>query len=258
MNTLTAMNYLATSTVHIVDDDADVRDALAWLLRSRQLHSQSYDSAPAFLHMLQGAGLMPLDVLGTAQQPNALAASVPQPTFLRRQPPPRHPQCLLLDVRMPGISGLTLFERLRQLGGDLIRAMPVIFLTGHADVPTAVQSVKMGAFDFCEKPFSDNALLDRIEQALAQSAAYLSESAASSDIHKRLAELTGRERSVADLVVQGVPNKTIAEQLGISVRTVEVHRARLFEKMQVKSAVELLQMLHRTPDTAPTSAKKPQ
>ena len=124
-----------------------------------------------------------------------------------------------------------------------IEAMPVIFLTGHADVPTAVDTVKRGAFDFCEKPFSDNALVDRVEQALALSAEHLAALQAREEVRSRLDELTDREKDVMKLVVEGVPNKLIADQLDISVRTVEVHRARVFDKMQVKSAVELANLL---------------
>ena len=121
--------------------------------------------------------------------------------------------------------------------------MPVIFLTGHADVPTAVDMVKRGAFDFCEKPFSDNALVDRIEQALQRSAEVLAAQRERSACMARLAELTERERDVMRLVAEGLPNKLIADQLAISVRTVEVHRARVFDKMEVKSAVELANLL---------------
>jgi len=199
------------ATVFIVDDDAGVRDALAWLLRSRRLPSESFDSAEAFDAMLQ------------------------------KRPPQRQPCCLLLDVRMPGMSGLALFDVLAARGD--LATMPVIFLTGHADVPTAVDTVKRGAFDFCEKPFSDNALVDRIEQALAQSAERLAQVRERSDLQVRLSELTERERDVMDLVVAGLPNKLIADQLDISVRTVEVHRSRVFDKMQVKSAVELANLL---------------
>ncbi len=199
--------------VHIVEDDAGVRDALSWLLRSRRLLSQSYDSAEAFDAVLQ-AGF-------TLAQPS----------------------CLLLDVRMPGMSGLALFDKLCAQG--LAVELPVIFLTGHADVPTAVDAVKRGAFDFCEKPFSDNALVDRIEQALAQSAQRLSARRSTTVLQARLTELTEREHDVMRLVIEGLPNKLIADQLEISVRTVEVHRARVFEKMEVKSAVELANLLRR-------------
>jgi two-component system response regulator DctR len=142
---------------------------------------------------------------------------------------------------MPGMSGLALFEQL--IARNLLEALPVIFLTGHADVPTAVDAVKRGAFDFCEKPFSDNALVDRIEHALQRSATTLQTVKAKQSRQQNLAELTERERDVMRLVVEGLPNKLIADQLDISVRTVEVHRARLFDKMVVKSAVELANLL---------------
>jgi two-component system response regulator DctR len=125
----------------------------------------------------------------------------------------------------------------------LLDVLPVIFLTGHADVPTAVDAVKRGAFDFCEKPFSDNALVDRIEQALNRSAQTLQSLRTKQSLQQNLADLTDRERDVMHLVVEGLPNKLIADQLDISVRTVEVHRARVFDKMNVKSAVELANLL---------------
>ena len=127
----------------------------------------------------------------------------------------------------------------------MAQAWPVIFLTGHADVPTAVDSVKRGAFDFCEKPFSDNALVDRVEQALALSQARLLARQTQQRLQSRLLELTERERDVMRLVVEGPPNKLIADQLDISVRTVEVHRARVFDKMEVKSAVELANLMRQ-------------
>lgn len=205
------MQPATDAIVYIVDDDASVRDALAWLLRSRRLLSESFATAQAF------------------------------EALLARRGAPAHPSCLLLDVRMPGMSGLALFEQIAARG--LADVMPVIFLTGHADVPTAVDMVKRGAFDFCEKPFSDNALVDRIEQALAKSGAVLAARRAKGAVQARLAELTERERDVMRLVVEGLPNKLIADQLDISVRTVEVHRARVFDKMDVKSAVELANLL---------------
>ena len=205
------MQALADPLVFIVDDDASVRDAFAWLLRSRGLSSEVFDSAEAFQRKLLEAGA------------------------------PARASCLLLDVRMPGLSGLALFDWL--IERQLQIAMPVIFLTGHADVPTAVDAVKRGAFDFCEKPFSDNALVDRVEQALAQSRLYLRQHRQTATVQTRLAELTERERDVMQLVLAGVPNKLIADRLDISVRTVEVHRGRLFEKMEVKSAVALANLL---------------
>jgi two-component system response regulator DctR len=199
------------ATVFIVDDDESVREALAWLLRSRHLPSERFAGAEDFEALLdQGFR-------------------------------PTQPCCLLLDVRMPGMSGLALFERIAERG--LAEVMPVIFLTGHADVPTAVDMVKRGAFDFCEKPFSDNALVDRIEHALQQSARVQAAWRERERLAARLAELTERERDVMRLVARGLPNKLIADELSISVRTVEVHRARVFDKMEVKSAVELANVL---------------
>ncbi|RYF27080.1 MAG: response regulator transcription factor [Comamonadaceae bacterium] len=209
------MEPVSNATVYIVDDDSGVREALAWLLRSRRVPSESFDSAEAFEAMLA----------------ERAAAGIRQ----------RQPCCLLLDVRMTGMSGLALFDKLVERGD--IAAMPVIFLTGHADVPTAVATVKRGAFDFCEKPFSDNLLVDRIQGALALSAAHMEERRAQHELQDRLADLTDRERDVMRLVVEGLPNKLIADQLDISVRTVEVHRSRVFDKMQVKSAVELANLL---------------
>ena len=142
---------------------------------------------------------------------------------------------------MPGRSGLALFDWL--IERELHRAIPVIFLTGHGDVPMAVEAVKRGAFDFCEKPFSGNALVDRVEQALALSALLLQARRQAGRVRARQAELTERERDVMRLVVEGLPNKLIADRLNISIRTVEVHRSRVFDKMEVKSAVELANLL---------------
>jgi two-component system response regulator DctR len=144
---------------------------------------------------------------------------------------------------MPGMSGLTLFERLQAL--PWAAQIPVIFLSGHADVATAVDAVKRGAFDFCEKPFSDNALVDRVEQALEVSHQHLKLRQAQDTLQQRLTELTDRERDVMQLVIDGLPNKLVADRLGISVRTVEVHRSRVFEKMGVKSAVELANAIRK-------------
>ena len=214
------MEPASNATVYIVDDDAEVREALAWLLRSRRVLSEAFASAEAFETMLAertASGLMQ-----------------------------RQPCCLLLDVRMPGgMSGLALFDKMVERGDTA--GMPVIFLTGHADVPTAVATVKRGAFDFCEKPFSDNQLVDRIQTALELSARHIEACRARHELQDRLSDLTDRERDVMRLVVEGLPNKLIADQLAISVRTVEVHRARVFDKMQVKSAVELANLLRAAP-----------
>jgi two-component system response regulator DctR len=203
----------AIPLIYLVDDEDVVREALAWLLRSRRLLSESFASAEGFLELLDS----------------------------RHTPWPRDPSCLLLDVRMPGMNGLALFERL--IERKLTEVLPVIFLTGHGDVPTAVAAVKRGAFDFVEKPFSDNALVDRALQALEASKAAIQRRDQRALVAQRLAELTEREREVMRLVIQGAPNKIMADQLDISVRTIEVHRARVFDKMQVKSAVELANLL---------------
>jgi len=205
------MEPIKNATVYIVDDDSGVRDALAWLLRSRRLPSETFTGAEAF----------DLRVCGGFEV--------------------QSPSCVLLDVRMAGLSGLAMFEKLIAYG--LLPTLPVIFLTGHADVPTAVDAVKRGAFDFFEKPFSDNALVDRIEQAIGKSAAALAERSETSSLRMQLDGLTERERDVMRLVVEGLPNKLVADQLDISVRTVEVHRARVFDKMGVRSAVELANLL---------------
>ena len=205
---------LGLPMVYLVDDEQVLRDALAWLLRSRRLLSEGFASAESFVALL--------DAPRTGAWPTA-------------------PSCLLLDVRMPGMSGLALFDQLVERG--LIDALPVIFLTGHGDVPTAVAAVKRGAFDFVEKPFSDNALVDRTLQALEASREHLEAARSKTKVARWLAELTEREREVMQLVIEGKPNKLVADALGISVRTVEVHRARVFDKMNVKSAVELANLL---------------
>ena len=211
------MQPVIDARTFIVDDDASVREALAWLLRSRRLHSEVFDSAEAFQQQFVGA-------------PGAASDQ---------------PCCLLLDVRMPGLSGLALFDWL--IERQLHLTMPVIFLTGHADVPTAVDAVRRGAFDFCEKPYSGNALVDRVEQALAQSALLLQARRQAVRVRTRQADLTERDRDVMRLVVEGLPNKLIADRLDVSIRTVEVHRSRVFHKMEVTSAVELANLLRDEP-----------
>jgi two-component system response regulator DctR len=194
----------------VVDDDGAIRDALAWLLRSRGVAAATWPSAEDFL----------------------------------AQHRPEQRGCLVLDVRMEGMSGIELFDQLRARGSLL----PVIFLTGHGDVPLAVQALKNGAFDFVEKPFNDNQLVDLVLEALRRDQANRQEREAVAGLEARLKLLTARERDVMERVVSGAPNKAIADELGIAVRTVEVHRARVFEKMGVRSAVELARLL---PPTTP-------
>lgn len=198
--------------IHIVDDEEALRDSLAWLLRSRDLPSRAYASGEAFL--------------AHARSPLA---------------EPGAPGVILLDVRMDGMSGMELFERLA--AESLVPAWPVLFLTGHGDVPMAVETLKQGAFDFVEKPFNDNSLVDRLTEALAESRRRLASREADDTLEARLASLTDREREVMALVVEGHYNKVIADRMGIAMRTVEVYRSRLFDKMGVKSAVELAALL---------------
>ena len=192
--------------LHIIDDEEVVRDSLSWLAASRSIDAHIYASAQQFLDSLDGN----FDAAG---------------------------DCVLLDVRMPDMNGIALFDQL--VKRDLTARLPVIFLTGHGDVPMAVDSLKRGAFDFFEKPFNDNDLMDRVQQGLANSR-QAGELAA---VHARLATLSTREREVLDLILAGKMNKVVADKLGISMRTVEVHRAHIFDKMQVKTAVELAGLL---------------
>lgn len=194
------------NTVYLVDDDEAVRDALGWLLQSRNLSCHGFDSAEAFL---------------ATWTPNLAG-------------------CLLLDIRMNGLSGLQLFDRLLELGNRL----PVIFLTGHGDVPMAVSALKKGAFDFVEKPFDDNELVNRVLEAIALDGSRRAATASSDTLNGRLNTLTTRERQVMTLILAGKFNKVIADELNISMRTVEVHRANLFEKMGVRTAVELSQLMN--------------
>lgn len=190
---------------HLVDDDEAIRDALAWLLKSRGLPCTTYDCAESFL-----------------------AAWTPKLAG-----------CVILDMRMPGMSGLDCFDALRERESTL----PVIFLTGHGDVPLAVATLKKGAFDFFEKPFNDNDLATRAQEAMALDAGLRAANATVDSINTRLSTLTTRERQIMELVLLGKFNKVIADELNISMRTVEVHRANLFDKMGVKTAVELANLL---------------
>jgi len=193
--------------LHIVDDEAVVRDALSWLASSRGIAATAYDGAAPFLAFVASGAFDP------------------------------DGDCVLLDVRMPDSSGVAVFDQLATRG--LAARLPVIFLTGHGDVPMAVDSLKRGAFDFFEKPFNDNQLMDRVQEGLASSR----EAGARAAVQARLATLSTREREVLDLILAGKMNKVVADELGISMRTVEVHRAHIFDKMQVKTAVELAGML---------------
>lgn len=192
-------------TAYIVDDDEAIRDALTWLFKSRSVASRAWHSAEAFL----------------ADWRDELRG------------------CLVLDIRMAGMSGLELFDLLIERGSQL----PVIFLSGHGDIPLAVAAVKKGAFDFVEKPFNDNELVDRVIRALAFDASRRERRVGQATLDARMALLTPREREVMERILDGKYNKVIADELNIAMRTVEVHRARIFEKMEVRSAVELARLL---------------
>jgi two-component system, LuxR family, response regulator DctR len=197
------------AAIHIVDDDADVREGLAWLFDSRGHATAVWDNGAPFLEAVRA-------LHGQWQQ-----------------------AVVLLDVRMAPLSGLQVFEQLKAMACP----WPVLFLTGNGDVGTAVSAVKNGAWDFLEKSFQDNVLVDRVEQALA---AAVAEGDANHEAHRlryALASLSPREREVLDQLILGHYNKNIADHLGITQRTVEFHRANIFDKMGVSSAIELAHKL---------------
>jgi two-component system response regulator FixJ len=194
----------AADTVHVVDDDAAVRDALSVLLQTAGFKVQTYDDAATFLA-----------VAGTAAG------------------------CVLTDVRMPGLDGLELQLRLRDQGVRL----PVIVMTGQGDIPVAVRAMKAGAVDFLEKPFEEEHLLSAIQRALAEHRRLHDLEAAAAAANGKLARLTPREREVLDLLVTGLPNKAVANRLGTSPRTIDVHRARVLEKLEARSLPELLRIV---------------
>jgi two-component system, LuxR family, response regulator DctR len=196
--------------VWIVDDEPVVREALAWLLRSRQLSSRPFASGESFVQALHDT-------------------------------PPAAAACVILDVRLDGASGIEVFAQLKR--DDWIARLPVIFLSGHGDIPMAVDAVKQGAFDFFEKPFNDNALVDRIAQALLASGVALAASRSRDAVSRKFDSLSERERQVMERILAGRLNKQIADDLQIAMRTVEVHRSSIFAKMGVRSAVELAQTL---------------
>lgn len=195
--------------VYLVDDDTVVRDALTFLLGSRGLLVYGFAGGPELLAHLEQAPVRP--VRGV----------------------------FVVDVRMEPMSGLQLHEALIAQG----LRNPLLFLSGHGDIPMVVEALKKGAFDFLEKPYSDNTLVDRIEQALAVEAAMLADDTRHAERDARLASLSEREREVMHRVAAGKLNKVIADELHIAVRTVEVHRARVFSKLGVRSAAELATLL---------------
>lgn len=195
------------ASVYVVDDDEAVRDALGVLLDSVGLKSHVFSSPQAFLEHYTP------DISG----------------------------CLVLDIRMPGMSGLELQQRLTEQNSLL----PIIFITGHGDVPMAVEAMQKGAVDFVQKPFRDQELLDRINSALEKHAADLAMLKEVAEIRTRISALTKREKEVMDAVCKGSANKVIAMDLGVSQRTVEIHRARVMDKMSARSVAQLVRMMAR-------------
>lgn len=197
---------LAEPTVFVVDDDEAVAHAFRYLIESVGLRVEVFTSPSAFIERFD----------------------------------PARPGCLVLDVRMPAMSGFELLDWLRQRDIEI----PVIFVTGHGDVPMAVRAMKAGAVDFIEKPFRDQELLDQIYKAIRMDALSRCDRAKFAAIRERYRSLTEREREVMDLVVAGCANKVIAERLGLSAKTVEAHRAKVMEKMKVRSLSQLVQMAY--------------
>lgn len=199
------MRENSKATVFLVDDDEPVRRAIGLLLKSAGLACETFSSGDDFLASFD----------------------------------PSRPGCLLTDMRMPGISGLDLQGRLKDAGHDL----PVIIITGHGDVPVAVRALKQGAVDFIEKPFSEQALLDAVNRALALDKGNRAEQARRVNFQEMFHSLSEREVEVMNLVVAGHPNKIIADDLGLSIKTVEFHRGNVMTKLQVESVVELVKLV---------------
>lgn len=195
---------MSERTVYVVDDDDAVRDSLTMLFRNAGLNARGFPSALAFLEKAA----------------------------------PAAPACLVLDIRMPGMSGTALQDQLRARSPGL----PIIFITGHGDIPTAVEAVKKGAHDFIEKPFDDFRLLSQVMNALERSAQAAGAAAPAAPGREQLALLSEREEEVLKLVLAGKPSRQVAEELYISTRTVEFHRARIMQKLGVRSAAELFRL----------------
>lgn len=197
--------------VYIIDDDEAVRDSLSWLIKSASIETEAFSSAAAFLDACN-------------ENLNG---------------------CLLLDIRMPGMNGLELQAELNQRGCH----MPVIMISGHADVPMAVRALKAGAFDFIEKPFNDDVLLALVQRALEQESQLRKRLAKKDALQARMESLTPRELEVLEQVVAGASNKQIGNELGVSQKTVEAHRARVMEKLEAESLSHLVRMVVSLRDT---------
>jgi FixJ family two-component response regulator len=198
---------VSDATVYVVDDDAAIGRSLSRLIRSVGLDAVAFSSAQAFLEHPRSTG----------------------------------PACLVLDVRMPGLGGLDLQAKL----GEAQHTLPIVFITGHGNVPTSVRAMKGGAVDFLQKPFNDDELIAAVQRALARSRQAQSEAAVRAEIERRIRTLTPRERQVMALVVHGLLNKQIASELGAAEKTVKVHRGRVMQKMQASSVADLVHMAER-------------
>lgn len=201
-----------TPTVFVVDDDSQIRRSLVRLVESIGLPAEGFATAEEFLDTFD----------------------------------PERPGCVLADVRMPGLSGLDLLDALTERGSSL----PVIILTGHGEVPSAVRAMKEGAFDFIEKPFSPQIVVDRLHEALSVNETRRREAEERGDVRRKLGKLTPRERQVLDLVVAGKPNRVVAVELGISDKTVEFHRSRIMTKLGAGSLAELVRLVLRAGSNA--------
>lgn len=195
------------ATVFVVDDDTSIRTALGRLIKSLGFKVETFDSAQAFL----------------------------------KHGPHDGPACLILDVRMPGMSGIELQEQLTRAGLRL----PIIFITGHGNIPMSVKAMKAGAVDFIEKPFDDQKLVDAINIAIKKNKQFRTEQAEIKHLQRRVDSLTPREYEVFSLVISGMLNKQIAFDLGMSEKTVKVHRARVMDKMKAKSLADLVRMAEK-------------
>jgi two-component system response regulator DctR len=204
--------------LHVVDDEIDIQEALSWVAKSKKLRCTTYSSGEELLEALNIPEREVVDV-----SPEQLAAVKLDPDG----------DCIILDIRMGGLSGIATFDIL--VNRKLTKRLPVIFITGHGEVSMAVESLKRGAFDFFEKPFNDNILFSQVDLAFKLSR----KEAEFSLVQKRFNKLTNREKEILNLILVGKMNKVIADNLGISMRTVEVHRANILDKMEVKTAIEL-------------------
>lgn len=209
----------SSPVVHVIDDDDAARDSLSFLLSTDQIEVRSYETAPAFL---------------------SIAKTVSD-------------GCVITDVRMPGMTGIELLKRLREMGNDV----PVIVITGHGDIPLAVEAMKYGAVDFFEKPYDDDALLTAVKSALNRQQGAAQKAADRAELNERLATLSNRERQVLEGLVAGKPNKIIAFDYEISPRTVEIYRANVMTKMQATSLSELVRMAMMAGILDETTTRRP-